>query len=94
MDPTTTLRLPDAHGYLDRVIGELRALNAPHKHTLINVLEYLSDHIRVTRLEIGALGNGDKSQSFLSTADELEAVVTETANATNRASPLRRSLTL
>ena len=79
------MQLPDAHGYLNRVIGELRALKAPHKNTLVNVLEYLSDHIRVTRSEIGALKSGNaNSQMFSTTTDELEEIVTETARATNR----------
>jgi chemotaxis protein CheZ len=79
------MQLPDAHGYLNRVIGELRALEAPHKNTLVNVLEYLSDHIRVTRSEIGALrADGGNAQMFSTTTDELEEIVTETARATNR----------
>ena len=85
MSQSASMQLPDAHGYLDRVIGELRSLEAPHKNTLVNVLEYLSDHIRVTRSEIGALkaGNGN-AQMFSTTTDELEEIVTETARATNR----------
>jgi len=79
------LQLPDAHGYLDRVIGELRSLNTPQKSTLVSVLEYLSDHIRATRNEIGALRrDGAGNQMFSSTTDELEEIVTETARATNR----------
>ena len=79
------LQLLDAHGYLDRVIGELRALDAPHKNTLVKVLEYLSDHIRVTRNEIGALRTaGGDSQMFSTTADELEEIINETARAANR----------
>jgi chemotaxis protein CheZ len=79
------MQLPDAHGYLNRVIGELRALEAPHKNTLVSVLEYLSDHIRVTRSEIGALrSGGGNAQMFSTTTDELEEIVTETARATNR----------
>lgn len=85
MTQNTNMQLPDAHGYLNRVIGELRALKAPHKNTLVSVLEYLSDHIRVTRSEIGALRGGDgNSQMFSTTADELEEIVTETARAANR----------
>jgi chemotaxis protein CheZ len=85
MCPNEILRLPDAHGYLDRVIGELRSLDTPQKNTLINVLEYLSDHIRVTRDEIGALRTtGGNVQMFSTTTDELEEIVTETARAANR----------
>jgi chemotaxis protein CheZ len=84
MDPSGTLQLPDAHGYLDRVIGELRALDAPQKNTLVNVLEYLSDHIRVTRDEIGALRVTGDSPMFSTATDELEEIVTETARAANR----------
>jgi chemotaxis protein CheZ len=78
-------QLPDAHDYLDRVIRELRALKAPQKDTLVGVLQYLSDHIRATRAEIGAIrGNASGDQLFGSTADELEEIVTETARAANR----------
>jgi chemotaxis protein CheZ len=85
MSQSGTLQLPDAHGYLNRVIGELRALEAPHKNTLVSVLEYLSDHIRTTRSEIGALRSGSGNpQMFSTTTDELEEIVTETARATNR----------
>jgi chemotaxis protein CheZ len=81
----TTNQLPDAHDYLDRVIRELRALKAPQKDTLVGVLQYLSDHIRATRAEIGAIrGSGSGDQLFGSTADELEEIVTETARAANR----------
>ena len=57
MDPNsaTTSRLLDAHGFLDRVIDQLRVLKSPQKDTLVSVLQYLSDHIRMTRSEIGAL---------------------------------------
>jgi len=81
----TTNQLPDAHDYLDRVIRELRALKAPQKDTLVGVLQYLSDHIRATRAEIGAIrGGASGDQLFGSTADELEEIVTETARAANR----------
>jgi chemotaxis protein CheZ len=81
----TTNQLPDAHDYLDRVIRELRALKAPQKDTLVGVLQYLSDHIRATRAEIGAIrGSASGDQLFGSTADELEEIVTETARAANR----------
>jgi chemotaxis protein CheZ len=75
----------NAHGYLDRVIRELKALDSPQKNTLVGVLQYLSDHIRVTRDEIGALRTGSSSGPiFSTTADELEEIVTETARAANR----------
>jgi len=85
MTQSPNLQLPDAEGYLNRVIGELRTLKAPHKNTLVSVLEYLSDHIRLTRSEIGALKSGSgNAQVFSTTTDELEEIVTETARATNR----------
>jgi chemotaxis protein CheZ len=85
METNTTNQLPDAHDYLDRVIRELRALKAPQKDTLVGVLQYLSDHIRATRAEIGAIrGGASGDQLFGSTADELEEIVTETARAANR----------
>jgi len=85
MSQSANLQLPDAHGYLDRVIGELRAIEAPHKNTLVSVLEYLSSHIRATRSEIGALRSGSGNpQMFSTTTDELEEIVTETARATNK----------
>jgi chemotaxis protein CheZ len=83
--PNAPSRLPDAHGFLDRVIGELRAVQSPQKDTLVAVLQYLSDHIRVTRSEICALrSDTDNQQLFGSSADELEEIVTETARAANR----------
>lgn len=77
-------RLTDAHGYLDRVIHELRGLKSPQKDTLVGVLQYLSDHIRLTREEIGALRPGADAPLFSSTTDELEEIVSETARAANR----------
>src|SRR5581483_5707635 len=83
--PNPTTQLPEAHDYLDRVIRELRALKAPQKDTLVGVLQYLSDHIRATRAEIGAIrGSSSGDQLFGTTADELEEIVTETARAANR----------
>ena len=80
-----TSQLVNAHGYLDRVIEELRGLESPQKNTLVSVLQYLSDHIRITRDEIGALRTGSANpQMFSTTADELEEIVTETARAANR----------
>jgi chemotaxis protein CheZ len=86
MDPTSppSSRLVDAQGFLDRVIQQLRVLKSPQKETLLSVLEYLSDHIRMTRSEIGALRReGGNQQLFGNTADELEEIVTETARAAN-----------
>ena len=81
----TGSQLMNAHGYLDRVIQELKSLESPQKNTLIGVLQYLSDHIRHTRNEIGALRRGDgKNPLLTTTTDELEEVVTETARAANR----------
>lgn len=76
-------RLKDAQGFLDKVIAQLKVLQSPQKDMLVNVLQYLSDHIRATRQEIGAL-RGDGPQLFGTTADELEEIVTETARAANR----------
>jgi chemotaxis protein CheZ len=82
--PAITTRLPDAHGFLDKVIEQLKVLKSPQKDTLLSVLQYLSDHIRMTRNEIGALRQGDGDQQlFGNTADELEEIVTETARAAN-----------
>jgi chemotaxis protein CheZ len=82
--PAAFSRLPDAHGFLDRVIEQLKVLKSPQKDTLVSVLQYLSDHIRMTRSEIGALRQeGGNQQLFGNTADELEEIVTETARAAN-----------
>jgi chemotaxis protein CheZ len=75
-------QIENAHGYLDRVIAELQALKSERKHPLLGVLQYLSDHIRQTRVELGALRRTDR-EMFASTADELEEVVSETARAAN-----------
>jgi chemotaxis protein CheZ len=78
------LGLESAHGYLDRVIGQLGALGNSEKQPLLSVLQYLSNHIRHTRDEIGALRPGSKADSLISsTADELEEIVAETARAAN-----------
>jgi len=76
------LQLGDAHVYLDRVIRELHGLRTEKKHPLVGVLQYLSDHIRHTRSELGALRprGGD---ALSTTADELEEIVAETARAAN-----------
>jgi chemotaxis protein CheZ len=71
------LRLDNAHIYLDRVIRELNGLNNEKKQPLVGVLQYLSDHIRRTRMEIGAL------RPTGSAAVELEEVIAETARAAN-----------
>jgi chemotaxis protein CheZ len=85
LPPKAPAHLPDAHGFLDRVIGQLRVVQSPQKDTLVAVLQYLSDHIRVTRSEICALRSDTQHQQlFGSSADELEEIVTETARAANR----------
>ncbi|HVP84984.1 MAG TPA: protein phosphatase CheZ [Rhizomicrobium sp.] len=78
------LQLDNAHDYLDRVIRELHGLDTARKHPLLGVLQYLSNHIRNTRTEIGALRPGEPEASMLSSsADELEEIVAETARAAN-----------
>ena len=77
------LQIDHAQGYLDRLIRELHSLGDEKKQPLVAVLEYLSNHIRVTREEIGALKLGDGEGLLSSTADELEEVVAETARAAN-----------
>jgi chemotaxis protein CheZ len=80
-----TFQLSNAHGYLNRVIEELRVVPSPQKDTLVSVLQYLSDHIRKTREEIADLRPEDDSpQLFLSATDELGEIVSETARAANR----------
>lgn len=78
-----TLHIENAQTYLDRLIRELHALGNEKKQPLVTVLEYLSQHIRVTREEIGALKPGDGEDFLSSTADELEEIVAETARAAN-----------
>lgn len=78
-------QLSNAHGYLNRVIQELRAVPSPQKDTLVGVLQYLSDHIRKTREEIADLRpQDDSTKVFLNTTDELGEIVSETARAANR----------
>ena len=81
--PDNTSRLLDAHGFLDRVIAQLRVLKSPQKDTLVSVLQYLSDHIRTTRSEIGALRQGGAQPLLGNTADELEEIVPAPARAAN-----------
>ena len=78
-----TLHIENAQTYLDRLIRELHALGNEKKQPLVTVLEYLSQHIRVTREEIGALKPGSDGDFLSSTADELEEIVAETARAAN-----------
>ena len=77
------LQLNNAHGYLDRVIRELHGLRTEKKNPLVGVLQYLSDHIRHTRTELGALRPKGDRASLATTADELEEIVAETARAAN-----------
>jgi chemotaxis protein CheZ len=77
------LQLTDAHGYLDRVIRELQGMRTEKKHPLLGVLQYLSDHIRHTRTELGALRPRGDRAILSTTADELEEIVAETARAAN-----------
>src|ERR1700682_2532785 len=77
------LQLDNAHDYLDRVICELHALRTEKKLPLVGVLQYLSDHIRHTRHELGALRPKGGGAIFATAADELEEIVAETARAAN-----------
>ncbi len=79
--PGASLQLDNAHGYLDRVIRELHGLPTSNKHPMVDVLQYLSEHIRQTRRELGALRPKGDRAIFASTADELEEIVAETARA-------------
>jgi chemotaxis protein CheZ len=74
------LGLDSAQGYLNRLIRELQATTTEKKQPLLQVLEYLSHHIRTTRDEIGALR---PDGGLSSAADELEEIVGETAKAAN-----------
>lgn len=82
--PVSSASLKDAHGYLDRVLNELRTLKSPQKDTLVSVLQYLSDHIRTTRREMGELRSTAGNQFLGGTTDELEEILAETARAANR----------
>lgn len=77
------IALENAHGYLDRVIHELQGLHTEKKHPLLGVLQYLSEHIRHTRAELGSLRSKGDKPGLSTTADELEEVVAETARAAN-----------
>lgn len=76
------IKLENAHDYLDRVIQELHGLRSDKKHSLVGVLQYLSDHIRHTRSELGAL-RPSGTVTLSNTADELEEIVAETGRAAN-----------
>jgi chemotaxis protein CheZ len=77
------IHIETAQGYLDRLIRELHGLGNEKKQPLVGVLEYLSEHIRATRQEIGALKPGGSDDFLSSTADELEEIVAETGRAAN-----------
>ena len=53
------LKIDNAQDYLDRLIRELHALDSEKRQPLVTVLEYVSQHIRLTREEIGSLKSGD-----------------------------------
>lgn len=84
--PMTTFapHIDEAQAYLDKVIASLHALDRREKQPLIGILEYLSQYISSTRGEVAALRTTVADPVALSQAsDELEEIVTETANATN-----------
>ena len=77
-------RIDEAQAYLDKVIASLHALDRREKQPLVGILEYLSQYISSTRGEVAALRTSVADPVALSRAsDELEEIVTETANATN-----------
>lgn len=82
-NPAQPIHLETAQGYLDRLIRELHGLGTEKKQPLVGVLEYLSQHIRATREEIGALKPCSGNDVLASTADELEEIVAETGKAAN-----------
>ena len=82
-DAAKPLELGNAHSYLDRIIRELESVRTEKKQPLLGVLQYLSEHIRHTRRELGTLRKGGDGQILASTTDELEEIVAETARAAN-----------
>src|SRR4051812_17987093 len=76
------MQIDNAQDYLDRLIRELHALGSEKREPLVAVLEYVSQHIRLTREEIGALKSGENNP-LSSSADEREKIVSKTARATN-----------
>ena len=77
--------LPDAHGYLDRVIGELRALQvAAEGHAGRRAAISVGSHPGHAHRNRRDLRQRQRQPAVRRTADELEEIVTETARAANR----------
>lgn len=82
--PSWEMCLDDAHGYLERIIASLHALDRREKGPLIAVLEHLSRYVQSTKKDIAELRNAEGSRhSFSTAADELEEIVAESAKATH-----------
>ncbi|MFN4281523.1 MAG: protein phosphatase CheZ [Alphaproteobacteria bacterium] len=78
------LQIDDAHDYLQKVIESLRGLDRREKGPMVTILEYISGYIRESREEIKALRHDENGVPIATAADELEEIVSEAMNATNR----------
>ena len=81
---TQSLRLDEAEDYLGRVISALHTMSPERKGPLVAVLDFLLGHIRRTRGDLNALRMDAREPSLSTAVDELEEIVSETANATNK----------
>ena len=85
------LQIESAQDYLDRLIRELHALSSERRQPLVTVLEYVSQHIRLTRAEIGGLRSGDgaplstTADEIMGAAESIEAIAQGTDSATRAA---------
>ena len=76
--------LDDAHGYLEKIIKSLHAIDRREKGPLISVLELLSTYVDSTKKDIADLRSTEGSgNSFSTAAVELSEIVAEASKATH-----------
>jgi chemotaxis protein CheZ len=82
--PSKNMGLDDAHGYLEKIIKSLHAIDRREKGPLISVLELLSTYVDSTKKDIADLRSTEGAgNSFSTAAVELEEIVAEASKATH-----------
>lgn len=82
--PSKNMGLDDAHGYLEKIIKSLHAIDRREKGPLISVLELLSTYVDSTKKDIADLRSTEGSgNSFSTAAVELSEIVAEASKATH-----------
>ena len=79
-----TIRLDDAHTYLEKVIQSLNSLDRQTKGPLVAVLQHLSTYVQSTKQDIADLRSAQGAgNSFSTAAVELTEIAAEASKATN-----------